>query len=96
MRLLVLATILLTLTACTPEKFGAWVRTQSGTIVGASQQAKDALTLTKMQLEAAKKQADEISSRAKQVQQGVTKIVEGQELVKQGLEGGGQSSSSSK
>ena len=93
MRTLLLAAVLLTLTACTPEKLGAWLRTQSGSIQEASQQAKDAVTLTKMQLEAAKERADELSSRAKQVQQGVTKIVEGQELVKQGLEGGGSSSS---
>lgn len=90
---LFLATLLLT--ACTPEKLGAWLRTQSGTIATAEQQAKDAATLAKMKLDEAKRMADEAASRAAALKQGLGKVQEGNELIQGALTGAKNSSSSS-
>lgn len=88
------AAVFLLLTACTPEKFGAWLRTQSGTIATAERQAKDAATLAKMKLDEAKREADAVASRAAVVEEGIAKLREGQDLLKKGLTGSGTSVSS--
>ncbi|MDD4318706.1 MAG: hypothetical protein PHW10_00035 [Candidatus Peribacteraceae bacterium] len=88
MRPLLLLAAVLTLTACTPEKLGAWVRTQSGTIKDVSTQAQDAVELGKLTVEQMRQQAAEAASRAAQVKEGIEKIREGEQLVREGLQTG--------
>ncbi|MFA6523453.1 MAG: hypothetical protein WCS85_03750 [Candidatus Peribacteraceae bacterium] len=92
---LLFTTVFLLLTACTPEKLGAWLRTQSGTIATAERQAKDAATLAKMKLDETKRTADAVASRAAALKAGVDKLQEGNDLIQGALTEAKKSSSSS-
>jgi hypothetical protein len=96
MRVLPLLAISLVLVACTPEKFGAWLRTQSGSVKEFTQEAKDAAALAKMKADQAASMANEAANRAREVQEGIGKIVEGQKLVREGLRIGTGSMASSR